>query len=172
MFKQKITIDEGLLYTPSNVEAAPAEYNTAATDSDLARGARTELGGYRRENARDTSPWAASLRFKGNYEQETPMKEGRIDINTLLDKTRHDETKGMRKPDGETEELKDEISWDPIKEGMETADVGIKQAGKGRISGDQSAATLNAEPLKVYDFRWRQTDHGAENVKLKVGNVV
>ncbi len=176
MFKQKIAIDHTAhLFQQSAVEEQGTEYTTAAaTTAEIHHGVRlSELGGHHSAQARDTSPWNASIKMKHSYEHQNPMKEGRIDMSTLLAKTRHDETAGKRKPDGETEVLQNDISWDPIAEGMETADVGLKQAGKGRTSGDQSDATLNAAPLAVYDYRYRATDHGqVQNVKLKMGKSV
>ena len=171
MFATKIDIDQGVLY--DTVTADREKEVNAAPGISLATGVRTsEIGGRHVGGAsgRDTSPWEVqSMKFK---EKATALHGKRIDTTVLVNKNRHDETKGYRKTDGEGDRLSKELNYDPLADAMGkyTDDIGKKQAGKGmKQEAEINKDVLNATPLSVYDFRYHVDKDRRTGVKLRIG---
>lgn len=93
------------------------------------------------------------------------VKSNTVDRNVIAHATR-----GMRKQEKqELAQQKYAVNWNPIREAMGKATAGEEtQGGEDGMRQPKNMDQLNAAPLRVRDYVYKETDHGrAQSVSLR-----
>lgn len=168
MFKTNLT-KKDLKIDKMAIRLASGQKAGYVSDAKVSKGVVHEsFRGYR-------LPGAAALGF--DQEEASMTKKKKLDLrhvnvksNTVDKNVIAHATRGRRKQEKqELAQQKYAVNWNPIREAMGKATAGEEtQGGEDGMRQPKNKDQLNAAPLRVRDYIYKETDHGrAQTVSLR-----